>query len=167
MAKHFKEKENKIKKEKTKNNNPKKINILLILVRFAFIIAIVISVYKLVKWMSDNKSNDELTEHLSKYITTEPDNNNAVSINYSQLKSENNNFYAWLIVNGTKINYPVVHYTDNNYYLTHSFDNSNNKAGCPFVDYRAKCDGTDKNLVIHAHNRKNRHYVFYTIKCIK
>lgn len=133
-----------------------KIHIFLIIIRLFFIITFIISAYYLIQWFYDNKTNDELNNHLSQYISVIPNDSQNISINYESLKQENSDFFAWLIVNGTNISYPVVHYSDNDYYLTHAFDNSKNQSGCPFVDYRAKCDGTDKNLVIYAHNRKNR-----------
>lgn len=145
---------------KTKKNHhfhiQNKLHIFLIIIRIFFVIIFVISAYHLIHWFYDNKANNELNNHLSEYVTVIPDDHQNVSVNYEKLKQENNYFFAWLIVNGTNINYPVVHYTDNDYYLTHAFDNSNNQSGCPFIDYKAKCDGTDKNLVIYAHNRRNR-----------
>lgn len=168
MAKHYKTKHfnNYNKKELTsKQKRHKKSNILLIILRLFFIITIIISTIYIINWGQDNKANAELNEHLSQYISVNYDDTQDVSIDFDRLKQENNYFFAWLIVNGTNINYPVVHYTDNDYYLTHSFDNSNNNAGCPFVDYKAKGDGTDKNLVIYAHNRRDRQYVLIIKKC--
>ena len=71
------------------------------------------------------------------------------------LKEQNDETVAWLKVNGTNIEYPVVKTTDNSFYLTHSFDKSNNSAGWIFVDCRNKIDGTDKNMVIYGHNRRD------------
>ena len=59
-------------------------------------------------------------------------------------------------VKNTNINYPVVKYTDNDYYLNHSFDNTENSAGWVFADYQNQCDGSDYNTVIYGHNRKDK-----------
>ena len=56
-------------------------------------------------------------------------------------------------MNGTNVNYPFVQASDNNYYLTHSFDKSWNKAGWVFLDYRNKIDNMDKNTIIYARRR--------------
>ena len=47
---------------------------------------------------------------------------------------------GWLTVNSTRINYPVVKYKDNDYYLTHSFDKTYNSAGWIFANYANKFD---------------------------
>lgn len=58
-------------------------------------------------------------------------------------------------MNNTDINYSVVQSSDNSYYLSHSFDNSLNSAGWIFADYRNKLDGSDKNIIIYGHNRRD------------
>ena len=145
----------------------KKKNKVILLIRAFFMVLLVVSFVYFVKWNNENIKNKELIESLDNYFVVDPDDSQKFSIDFENLGNLNNNIYAWLTVNGTAINYPVVHYTDNDYYLSHTFDNSRNSAGCPFVDYRAKCDGTDKNLVIYAHNRKDRKYVFLFEKCFK
>lgn len=168
MAKHFNEEnkniENHVKKQKAKH---KKSNIILIVLRLIFLTLLIISSVYLIKWSIDNKKNSELNKHLNQYFSVDNNGSQGITIDFDGLKTENSNFFAWLIVNGTDINYPVVHYTNNDYYLNHAFDNSVNNAGCPFADSRAKCDGTDKNLVIYAHNRRDRKYVCIIKKCFK
>lgn len=60
-----------------------------------------------------------------------------------------------LKLNGTDIEYAVVKASDNNYYLDHNFENEYNKAGWIFADYKNKLDGTDRNIVIYGHNRRD------------
>ena len=59
-------------------------------------------------------------------------------------------------VNGTNINYPIVQTTDNDYYLTHSFDKKYNGAGWVFLDYRNDLENLQDNTIIYAHARKDR-----------
>ena len=169
MNKNDKDKDKTVKNTKKNPKNPKKkkLNKLLIILRLFFIILFIVSSSYIIKWVYENRKNSKLNNSLSQYIQVNPADSENITIDFEGLKNENKYFYAWIIVNGTTINYPVVHYTDNDYYLTHSFDNSNNSAGCPFADYRAKCDGTDQNLVIYAHNRKDRKYVCIIKKYIK
>ena len=49
--------------------------------------------------------------------------------------------------------------------MNHSFDKSYNSAGWLFMDYRNKFDGTDKNIIIYAHNRRDGS-LFGTLKNI-
>lgn len=71
--------------------------------------------------------------------------------------------FGWLTVKSTKINYPVVKYKDNDFYLTHSFDKSYNSAGWIFANYINRFDGTDKNISIFGHNRRDGS-MFCTLK---
>ena len=141
-----------------KNKTSKKI----IIIRLVFIILLIASLIYFIIWFYDNKKNKELHDSLNNYISVNPNDTQSLIIDFEKLKMLNNDIYAWLTVNGTSINYPIVHPTNNDYYLNHAFDNSFNNSGCPFIDYRAKCDGTDKNLVIYGHNRRDRKYVCFT-----
>ena len=77
-----------------------------------------------------------------------------ISVNFNDLKEINNDTVAWIKVNGTNINYPVVKTTDNDYYLTHSFNKDYNEAGWVFMDYRN--NGDEKNTIIYAHSRLDK-----------
>lgn len=49
--------------------------------------------------------------------------------------------------------------------MNHSFDKSKNSAGWLFADYKNKLDGTDKNIVVYGHNRRDGS-MFETLKNI-
>lgn len=80
-------------------------------------------------------------------------NTDISAINFASLKSVNPQTVAWLKVNGTNINYPVVQTSDNDYYLSHSFNGSNNSHGWVFMDYEDSPDFSSQNTVIYAHGR--------------
>lgn len=77
------------------------------------------------------------------------------------LKKQNRQTVAWMYwptttdVKGLPFNMAVVQTTDNDYYLTHSFDNSYNANGWIYADYR--CDMKDirsnRNTILYAHAR--------------
>ena len=69
------------------------------------------------------------------------------------LKAQNSDLLGWITVPDTKIDYPVVHTVDNEYYLNHSFDRTYLRAGAIFADYRNKKDlSQNYNTVIYGHN---------------
>jgi len=74
------------------------------------------------------------------------------SIDFESLREINPDIVAWLICEDTAINYPVVHGSDNSYYLTHLFDLTRNNAGCLFVDMDNSSGFMDKNTIIYGHN---------------
>ncbi len=56
-----------------------------------------------------------------------------------------------------EINYPVVQGSDNEYYLTHTYDDRKNRAGAIFMDYRCThtAEYTSPNLVLYGHNQND------------
>lgn len=62
---------------------------------------------------------------------------------------------AWIYSADTPINYPVVYYTNNSYYLTHAYDGTKSDGGALFFDCRCGRELTDQNLIIYGHHMKN------------
>lgn len=57
---------------------------------------------------------------------------------------------AWIQIPGTSLDYPVMSGADNQYYLNHLPDGSENALGSLFLDYRQKEDSL--HLIIYGHN---------------
>jgi len=76
-------------------------------------------------------------------------------IDVQKLKNENSDTVGVIKLNGTNIRYPVVQASNNEYYINHSFDKSSNNAGWIFVNAANRLDGTDKNITVFGHNRKD------------
>lgn len=162
-------------------------NIILILIIITSTITLLISIFNIIKWKIDsNKTNYEITniqeniniEEIQDTENTEiiepvievPKENpywdyinmNMINVDFNGLKRTNPDVVGWLKVNGTNINYPFVQSSDNDYYLTHSFNKSYNGGGWVFLDYRN--NGTNnKNTIIYAHGRSNK-TMFGTLK---
>ena len=81
---------------------------------------------------------------------------NLISVNFDDLLKINNETKGWIQVNGTNINYPFVQNSNNDYYLTHSYDKSYNQAGWVFMDYRNDTVNYDKNTILYAHGMNNK-----------
>lgn len=137
--------------------------IIFIILEIIFIALIIYSLYNIYKWYTENKKTSEILDNISNSITV--DEGNKIVVDFDSLEESNSDVVAHLKVNGTEINYPVVKANDNNYYLSHSFDKSVSGAGWIFADYRSKLDGTDKNLIIYGHNRRDGS-MFGTLKNI-
>lgn len=136
----------------------KKSKILITLIQIVLIVVIIFSGIKIIEWIKSNKKNKDIMSEIKEnvVINNEMDSNNEeYKIDFAKLKQKNSDAIAWIKVNGTDIDFPVVKGTDNSYYLTHNFDKEKNKAGWIFADYRNKFDGTDKNIIIYGHNMKN------------
>ncbi|CEJ75539.1 peptidase C60B, sortase B,Sortase (surface protein transpeptidase),sortase, SrtB family,Sortase family (plasmid) [[Clostridium] sordellii] len=70
------------------------------------------------------------------------------------LYSINNDFKFWLKVDNTNINYPVVQYKNNSFYLNHDFYKNISSSGSIFMDYRDNKDS--QNIILYGHNMKNK-----------
>ena len=77
------------------------------------------------------------------------------NVEFANLLAQNDETVGWLKVSNSRVEYPVVKHSDNDFYLNHSFDKSENNAGWVFADYRNRYDGTDLNKIIYGHNRKD------------
>lgn len=76
-----------------------------------------------------------------------------LDVNFDELKKKNDETAGWIQVAGTNINYPYVHTSNNDYYLTHSFDKSYNSAGWVYLDYRNDPNSFGRNNILYAHSR--------------
>lgn len=77
------------------------------------------------------------------------------TIDWVALQERNPDICAWIIIPDTDINYPIVHGSDNAYYLTHTFLKAENYAGAIFMDYQADPTFQNFNTFIYGHNVKH------------
>lgn len=76
-------------------------------------------------------------------------------VDFVALKSINSDCVAWIRIDGTEIDYPVVQGHDNSFYLKHLFGGEWNGAGCIFLDSRVEPDLSDRHSVLYGHHMKN------------
>ncbi|MBQ3409655.1 MAG: class B sortase [Clostridia bacterium] len=145
------------KADSLKRKNRKIYNLII----FLCVCVIIYSLYNIVIWAIENKKNNDILNDIQSVagITHEEvtiNNQPVVKAHYdfTELLNRNPNTVGWVYVPNSKIDYPVVQWTDNDYYLNHSFNNSENSAGWVFAD--SSCDVLNsKNVVIYGHNRKD------------
>lgn len=166
--------------EHKKHNRKRKKNKLLwtILLIF-FIIVIIFSLLKIFLWGKDNKNTSNIVDSLNNNteVKEKKDDENTelvnedkdkssdywyyitfplIDVDITKLKAKNSDTVGWINVNNTNINYPFVHYKDNDYYLDHSYDKKYNEAGWVFMDYRNNSVMSDKNTILYAHSRLDK-----------
>lgn len=70
---------------------------------------------------------------------------------YDALLKYNNEVRGYIKLDGTRIQYPIVEHSDNDFYLDRGFDRISNGSGSIFVDYRTA--GLDGDLcILYGHN---------------
>lgn len=73
---------------------------------------------------------------------------------YQKLHSMNTDMFGWIGIEGTQINYPVMHTPeDEEYYLRRAFDGTYARSGVPFMD--KDCTLDCGNYIIYGHNMYN------------
>lgn len=71
--------------------------------------------------------------------------------NLAALREVNPDVRGWILIPGTKLNYPIVQGTDNDYYLNHTWDGISNSGGSVFLECRVSGDFSDFNTIIYGH----------------
>lgn len=143
-------------------NLKKFITILLLCILF---IILIYSIIKIIDWKKDSDKTKNEIDYLQEVAEVNDNENNNKNEENSNSENENINFenlekinpdvVAWIKVNETNINYPVVKGKDNEFYLNHSFKKEFNNAGWVFLDYRNDIADLSKNSIIYAHNRQD------------
>lgn len=161
-----------MKKRKLKKSIKKGILYIFLIIT---IFIIIFCIFKIIMWAQDNKKTSEITKDINDNVTItnsdeeiidivnpdtleeDPiwsyDSSLVKNVDLSKLYSINSDTVGWIIVQNTKINYPVVQTNNNDFYLNHSFDKKKNGAGWVFMDYRNNFTNMDKNTIIYAHGR--------------
>lgn len=94
---------------------------------------------------SSEESDDDVTETVIK------------TIDFDALKEINEDSVAWITIDGSVIDYPVVQSSDNSEYLSTNFYGEYHSLGTIFADYRANPSGdsASDNITLYGHNAKD------------
>ena len=111
-------------------------------------------------------NNPKFTDEIKKYTNTNSDYANK-KINFEKLSKTYSNAIAWIYINNTKIDFPIVKTDNNSFYLNHSINGKYNSAGWPFLDYRNSVDILSTNTTIYGHNRLNDSMFGTLSNCLK
>ena len=79
----------------------------------------------------------------------------APNVDFEALINTNPETIGWLTVKNTGVNLPIVQTSNNEYYLTHNFENNWNSLGWAFADYRNNFPDLDQNTIFYGHTYKN------------
>jgi len=75
-------------------------------------------------------------------------------VDFDALREKYPEIIGWIKLNGTPINYPVMQHNDNDFYLTHLPDGTQQRGGAIFLDYRNTPDFADKSILIYGHETR-------------
>ena len=118
------------------------------IIKIILVIIIILSLINIFIWLFENNQTKKIVTHTKKYINI----GNTNTLN-PEIKNINEDIIGWLIVDNTKIDYPIVQTNNNEYYLNHNLDRKYSSAGWIFMDSKNKLD--DQNIIIYGHHRKD------------
>lgn len=130
----------------------KKIIFLNIVIATCIVVLLGVVINKYIKKSQDKNQEQQemqLKEEINTIAKVEVNND---YINIKALKEKNTDTVGWIRIEGTQVDYPIVKAQDNEYYLDKAFDNSTNKSGSIFMDFRNVGDFTDVNTILYGHN---------------
>lgn len=142
----------------------KKIRIILIII---LCIVFFSSITFLLQIMTEYRMSDKLYEESALKFTMETEKEESaedmqedtekvpIKVDFAALKSINSDVVGWIYCEGTDINYPVLQGKDNDFYLHHTYDGTENRAGSIFVEALNARGFGDSNTIIYGHHMKN------------
>ena len=117
-------------------------------------LVLIFSLYMIITFNKDKYDAKKVIETLiNDHVKIEktPDGKDKYIIDFDKLLKINPSVKGWIRYNKDKVNYPIVQASDNNYYLSHDFNKSDNQVGTIFMDHRNQ-SFDDKNVVLFGHN---------------
>lgn len=133
-------------KHQTKSKNKKYIFILIL---------IIISILAFTYYKFHTNKNKNILNDIKIDETQITETKTERMLQLEELKKQNNDIVAWLEIPDTKINFPVLQTTDNEYYMTHTYKKEYSSDGSIFLDKDYDWDLPSSNLLIYGHNNRN------------
>lgn len=96
----------------------------------------------------ENEVNIELDDEAKELIQQRN------SVDFDKLYEINQDVRGWLKIDALGISYPIMQYTNNQYYLSKNIYKEESISGSIYLDYRNN-GFEDTNTVIYGHNMKN------------
>ena len=78
-----------------------------------------------------------------------------MALDLEALREVNEDVIGWIQIPDTSVTYPLLQWTDNDFYLHHTWQQHKNGAGSIFMDYQSASDFSDFNTIIYGHNMRN------------
>ena len=163
--------------DKARKKKKNKMSIPLLAALVICIGVLAVSVWQLSSIFLEYKAGTDEYDELQQYVTEEPaepdtvaadasaseetgeeepdDTEKVQRVALSELQAQNSDTVGWIQIPGTQISYPLMHTSDDSYYLNHTFSKKLNSAGSIFMETLNNGDFSDLHTIIYGHNMKN------------
>lgn len=123
------------------------------LFRLFLILLLIISSIILIVKLTSKKDDNPLIESIANDNSIPEENVETERMKMlKELQKENSDIVAWIEIEDSKINYPVLQGEDNEYYMTHTYKKEYSKDGSLFLDKDYDWNKPSTNLLIYGHN---------------
>lgn len=106
-------------------------------------------------YYQNRKMLNNIQDTFYKVDSTEKSQEGKIRSGFDELLKQNEDVVGWITIDGTQIDYPVLHSEDNIEYLTQNYNGKESRAGSIFLDYRNDILSNDRNTVIYGHRMKD------------
>ena len=86
---------------------------------------------------------------------TDPVIKELAALDLSALREINPDVVGWITIPGADVSHPLLHGTDNDYYLHHTWEKKWNSGGAIFLDWRSSRDFEGFHTIIYGHRMRN------------
>ena len=102
-----------------------------------------IEIAPIVEAPNENTENDNIIDKPERILKLE------------ELQKENPEIVAWIEIENTNINYPVLQCSNNDFYMNHNYQKKYASSGSLFLDKDYSWNSKNSNLLIYGHNMKD------------
>lgn len=146
--------------EQSKKSNQVLLRVILCIIGILALLAIAWCVWYLVQYYQGARHGEEIQEiGVTEIPVVDLDDTPEVvdlPVNFSALRDVNSDVYAWVVIPGTAINYPVLHRAgDDAFYSNHSSDGAYYSGGSIFSEDYNREDFSDPVTLLYGHNLRN------------
>ena len=99
------------------------------------------------------ENTEESTEAEVNPYTVPSNSGSTQSHTNTMTSASNSDMVGWIKIDGTNINYPVMHTPENpDFYLNHDFYKNQSVYGCPYVQANCDIKTPSDNVIVYAHH---------------
>ena len=91
-------------------------------------------------------------EKAEKVLESDENIQSLLEIDLAALREVNEDVIGWIRIPDTPIDYPLLQWTDNQFYLKHTWKQVANGSGSIFMEWQNSPDFSDFNTIIYGHN---------------
>ena len=148
-------------------NEKKKLDPVMLVCLIIGIALIIFAVVKLFSiWQGYKVSEDEYKEIANTYVDVNKDADigddtedtpwyELAKVDIKGLQEQNPDVCGYILFENEDISYPVLHASDNDYYLHRTLEKTEAKAGSIFMECANDSDFEDSHTIVYGHNMKN------------